>query len=75
MTVDVVSFHVVPVAGQWDIKRNGSPVATFLHKEHAMSRAREMARRAAPSQLVVYTYSRSVEEESTFGEMVGARTG
>jgi hypothetical protein len=75
MTVDIVSFHVVPVAGQWDIKRNGSPVATFLHKEHAISRAREMARRAAPSQLVVYTYNRSVEEESTFGEMVGARTG
>ena len=74
MTAEAVSFHVVPVAGQWDIKRNGSPIATFLHKEHAVSRAREMARRAAPSQLVIYTYNRSVEEETSFGDMVGART-
>jgi hypothetical protein len=73
MIAKTTSFHVVPVAGQWDIKRNGSPVATFLHKEHAVARARDMARRAAPSRLVIYTYSRSVEEESAYRELAAAK--
>jgi uncharacterized protein DUF2188 len=68
-----ISIHVVPVAGQWDIKRNGSPIATFLHKEHAISRARDLARRCAPSHLRIYTYDRSVEEECTYRDALVSR--
>lgn len=71
---ETTSFHVVPVAGQWDIKRNGSVVSTFINKEHAVARAHDMARRCAPSRLVIFTYNRSVEEEASYREPVGART-
>jgi len=66
-------FHVVPVAGQWDIKRNGAPVATFHSKEYAVTRAQDMARRAAPSRLLIFRPDRSVEEESSYGEMLAGR--
>jgi hypothetical protein len=66
-------FHVVPVAGQWDIKRNGSPIATFDVKEYAVARAQHMARRAAPSRLLIFRHDRSVEEESSYGELIAGR--
>jgi hypothetical protein len=65
-------FHVVPVAGQWDIKRNGAPVATFDSKEFAVVRARDMARRAAPSRLLIFTHNRAVEEENSYGQAIAA---
>lgn len=72
LTTYLVSFD--DYMDSWTIKKNGSPVQdrsmhmmTFRYKEDAVKRARKMAKRDKPSELVVRNkMGDSITEDQTY---------
>jgi poly(hydroxyalkanoate) granule-associated protein len=67
-------FHVVANAGGegWKVEAEGAaaPVAVFGTKDEALSAAREIAKKAEPSQVVVYRLDGTVQTQFGYGEEV-----
>jgi poly(hydroxyalkanoate) granule-associated protein len=67
-------FHVVANAGGegWKVEAAGAaaPVAVFGTKDEALSAAREIARKAEPSQVVVHRLDGTVQTKFGYGEQV-----
>ena len=68
---DAVAYHVSPHDDGWAVTREGADRATSVYgtKKEAVEGGRELARRHAPSELVVHKQDRSVQETFTYDGM------
>ena len=55
--------------GGWSVMTGGASRATSVHdaKEEAVAKARDLAKRKTPSQLLVYKQDGTVQTEQTYG--------
>lgn len=63
-------FSLKQEGEKWILETSGkdTPAAQFDTKEEGMSAAREMARKAAPCELVIYRTDGSVQDRHNYGE-------
>lgn len=63
------TWHVLPHDRGWQVRADGAKRATAVmaRKNEAQRRARELARRNEPSQVVVHKTDGSVQRQNTYG--------
>lgn len=59
-------FQVVPQGSEWQVLRDGTPVANFEGREDAIDRAETQADSARPSEVTIYTENRNPDRHRSF---------
>ena len=64
------TFHVVPNANSWEVKREGSSETAVLvdNKDNAVSHAKDLAKQETLGQVIVHTRDGKIAEEFTYGD-------
>lgn len=64
------TYHVTPADGAWRVKRAGAKRADSVHekKSDAISRAKELAKKAKLGQVKVHGEDGEIQTEYTYGE-------
>ena len=63
------TYDVSPAGNRWEVKGRGAKraVAVFDHKADAITRAKEVAKKAVDSQVVIRKADGTIQTEYTYG--------
>jgi len=59
-------YHVSPIGSQWKVTLQGATLGTYLTKQRAVDEGVSVARRNAPSQLIIHRSDGTIEDERTY---------